>query len=469
MSLTPISFAKLSLAAVMVVLAAGCMDSGTESSFVYSTRTTDLIEEAQDGVDGHPGVKQMLDDRFGDPQHLRAWQKLPLRFGGTVGEVAEASEPGAVVKSLKLSFEDSSAVKQGSVMQLISTDGTSQTLTIEGWDAETGTAAFASALEHVPAAGDQVIVDGGQMLASGRGLYMRHCSHCHGTSGDGNGPTATYLVPRPRDYRNGIFKFKSTADLNKVSTEDLKRVLRLGIPGTYMPSFLLLKDGEIDALAEYVRFLAMRGEFEQKLTAEFGFSFSESAVEQSGSSSADVRAELLQFIQEDLPESLEFIGDDMAEQWSVADTEDAKIVPEIPRVEDTPESRRRGRELYLSKQLNCADCHGIWAEGNGPQSVAFEKNPVSGELYAEPGLHDIWDNLNQPRNLRSGIFRGGRRPIDIFARIHSGIPGSRMPSFKTTPHEDIWHVVNYVLSIQHDVEPGVTGTTAAAEAAAGAE
>ena len=42
------------------------------------------------------------------------------------------------------------------------------------------------------------------------GLYRRHCAHCHGITGDGHGPTAPILNPYPRDYRPGMFKFKST-------------------------------------------------------------------------------------------------------------------------------------------------------------------------------------------------------------------------------------------------------------------
>ena len=34
---------------------------------------------------------------------------------------------------------------------------------------------------------------------------------CHGSSGAGDGPTAAFLYPRPRDYRRGLFKFTSTA------------------------------------------------------------------------------------------------------------------------------------------------------------------------------------------------------------------------------------------------------------------
>ena len=66
------------------------------------------------------------------------------------------------------------------------------------------------------------------------------------------------------------------------------------------------------------------------------------------------------------------------------------------------------------------------------------------------------------------MYRGGRRPIDLFSRIHAGIKGSRMPSFKNTPHEDIWHIVNYVLSIPFESDPGATGIalSAAAESVA---
>ncbi len=36
------------------------------------------------------------------------------------------------------------------------------------------------------------------------GLYRRHCAHCHGISGGGDGPTASILNPYPRDYRPGV-------------------------------------------------------------------------------------------------------------------------------------------------------------------------------------------------------------------------------------------------------------------------
>ena len=99
-----------------------------------------------------------------------------------------------------------------------------------------------------------------------RGLYRKHCIHCHGANGDGAGPTAQYLNPYPRDYRMGLFKFKSTEGTDTPPThEDLKRVLVEGIPGTAMPSFKVLDDGEIDALVHYVKYLSLRGQTERQL------------------------------------------------------------------------------------------------------------------------------------------------------------------------------------------------------------
>ena len=441
-----------------------------KSRFVYSDKTESLIPEAQNGVGDLPGVKALVDQRFGDPQNLKAWSKMPVNFGGAAGTLAETPDSSIAVKELKLTV-DAELTKEETenlLLQFVTGKAAPAVVTVTGWDAATGIASLAEAMEVAPAAGDQVVFDGGQLLVHGRVLYMRHCSHCHGTSGDGNGPTARYLTPRPRDYRHGVFKFTSTDSQSKASRDDLARVLRNGVPGTYMPSFVpMLKETELEAVIEYVRFLTIRGEFERKLVSELSSDFSEQAVagrRESGEPRKEIIDQLKTYLSEDLNDSLGFVSDDLANAWTASDTEEALIVPDMPRVEDTEASRRIGRELYLSKTLNCADCHGISAKGDGPQTTIYEKNPITEEFYSEPGLHDVWDNVNQPRNLTQGIYRGGRRPVDLFRRIHGGIKGSRMPSFKTLKHEDIWHIVNYVLSVPFNAEPGHAGVPTPEEA-----
>src|ERR671935_235750 len=73
-----------------------------------------------------------------------------------------------------------------------------------------------------------------ETLAHGSRVYRVHCLQCHGVTGDGRGPTAAWVNPHPRDYRQGIFKFQSrdqTEDkgygtVRKPAKEDLVRTLR---------------------------------------------------------------------------------------------------------------------------------------------------------------------------------------------------------------------------------------------------
>ena len=455
------------LLGLLALSVSGCSDG--DSSFAYSQRTQSLIKEAQNGSEGGPGVKQTLDTRFGNPQQLKAWMKLPVEWGGSAASVESfaASDTEARIKFVAQEGVTLPAV--ASSVQFVTGEGAGQSIALTAWDEKTGEAVLAGVPDKTPVSGDLCVIDGGSTLKSGRVLYMRHCSHCHGAAGDGNGPTAQYMIPKPRDYRHGVFKFTSTNDQSKVSRNDLLRVLKYGIPGTYMPSFLLMKEDELHAIVEYVRFLSMRGEYERRLVNELASDYSETAVSDrlASEKASDIVEELQSFLKDEFPATAETLGDDLAEIWTSADTEDAKILPTVARVEDSAESRQRGRELYLSKTLNCADCHGIDGAGNGPQTVAFEKNPVTNDLYPEAGLHDVWDNPNQPRNLQRGIFRGGRRPIDLFCRIHAGIKGSRMPSFKNTPHEDIWHIVNYLLSLQFESDPGTIAAKSVAPSETG--
>ena len=72
-------------------------------------------------------------------------------------------------------------------------------------------------------------------IRGGYAIYREQCLHCHGVSGDGNGPTAPFLWPVPRDYRPGVFKFTSTNGSDrgsKPTRDDLRRTMRQGISGT---------------------------------------------------------------------------------------------------------------------------------------------------------------------------------------------------------------------------------------------
>ncbi|MFY4730677.1 cbb3-type cytochrome c oxidase subunit II, partial [Nitrospira sp. BLG_2] len=71
----------------------------------------------------------------------------------------------------------------------------------------------------------------------GQAVYSRRCAGCHGEKGDGKGPSAPFLNPKPRDFTTGLFKFRSTVGKDSLPTDaDLYITLTHGLWGTSMPA-----------------------------------------------------------------------------------------------------------------------------------------------------------------------------------------------------------------------------------------
>jgi len=75
------------------------------------------------------------------------------------------------------------------------------------------------------------------LLNRGRNIFLHMCVYCHGRDGNGGGKATDYLYPWPRDFRKGIFKFRSTPTGTLPTDEDLYRTIIRGIPGTSMPAW----------------------------------------------------------------------------------------------------------------------------------------------------------------------------------------------------------------------------------------
>ena len=80
----------------------------------------------------------------------------------------------------------------------------------------------------------------------GKAVYDAHCVECHGAAGKGDGPSASYLVPRPRDFTSGKYKIRSTESGAMPTDDDLIGSVRRGLYGTAMPGWdRILPDGDI--------------------------------------------------------------------------------------------------------------------------------------------------------------------------------------------------------------------------------
>jgi mono/diheme cytochrome c family protein len=88
--------------------------------------------------------------------------------------------------------------------------------------------------------------------ATGRTLYLKNCSQCHGEKGDGEGYAALHLYPRPRNFTTGKFKIRTTPNGALPTHEDLVNVIRRGMPYTSMPAWPYFTDQEVSELANFV-------------------------------------------------------------------------------------------------------------------------------------------------------------------------------------------------------------------------
>jgi mono/diheme cytochrome c family protein len=87
---------------------------------------------------------------------------------------------------------------------------------------------------------------------SGKTLYLRYCSQCHGEKGDGAGHATSHLFPRPRDFTTGKFKVRSTPSGALPTHQDLVSIIRRGMPYTSMPAWPDLSDQEMSDLAYFL-------------------------------------------------------------------------------------------------------------------------------------------------------------------------------------------------------------------------
>jgi mono/diheme cytochrome c family protein len=246
-------------------------------------------------------------------------------------------------------------------------------------------------------------------LARGAIVYRRWCMQCHGESGAGDAAHATESGPAPRDYRQGVFKFvsafpppnlpkKGLGAVGKARRADLARTIRVGIDGTIMPAFPQLTEQEVGDAVSYVIHLAVRGE------TEFGTLAKIANVGKLTENDPDFNGGELDwlFVQN-------FVW--VLYNWGAAERHAIPVPPNPVKSEsERLAAAVRGFKLYNSAEFGCASCH-------------------AGYGRVQQLKWDAWGTVVQPRNLTLGVYRGGRRGEDLYARLYGGIGPSGMTAF----------------------------------------
>ena len=249
------------------------------------------------------------------------------------------------------------------------------------------------------------ILDMGR-LSAGRESFLTHCSGCHGVTGDGGGPAARYLSPRPRNFRKGTFKFTSTQSGEKPLRQDLFDTITRGLSGSSMPDFRLFPSEFRHDLVEYVCYLAMRGEFEQSMLDDA-------------------------YDQEELPDPEEW-ADIIYERWDPNHLRG--VYPDTAEPDRDQASIERGRALFFDQaRTSCTSCHGDSGKGDGVNADSYE---------------DLWGYKIRPRDFTRGVFRAGPHPESLWRSIATGINGTPMGSFNgNLDGGEIWDLVHFVQSL----------------------
>lgn len=103
-------------------------------------------------------------------------------------------------------------------------------------------AALLGALLAAAAASAQTTGD----VALGKKVYTANCMACHGDKGDGKGPAAVALTPKPTNFQDPAFwQGKDDAAL--------KASIKAGRPGTSMAPFPQLGEADLANLIVYLR------------------------------------------------------------------------------------------------------------------------------------------------------------------------------------------------------------------------
>jgi mono/diheme cytochrome c family protein len=163
---------------------------------------------------------------------------------------------------------------------------------------------------------------------SGKQLYLKYCSQCHGENGDGEGYATPHLFPKPRNFTTGKFKIRTTPNGALPTHQDLVSVIKRGMPYTSMPAWPNLSDQEVSNLAYFIT------------TFSPAFSSPENATQ---------------------PVEL----------------------PSAPRASD--ESIALGKKLY--EETGCIKCHGNLGRGDGPSAPTLKDDwgyPIRAANLAQP-------------------------------------------------------------------------------------
>ncbi len=229
-------------------------------------------------------------------------------------------------------------------------------------------------------------------VGRGKVLYKQYCSQCHGATGQGDGPAASGLTPKPAVHANIPFE--------KLPMEYLYNVIYHGgravgkSPSMPYWGMTIGQQGVADVMA-YL-----------KDTFKGGVQVEVAEAASSGSSGP--------------------LGVcPQPRKTKSAPSKFQKMENPLPHSKGNIQA---GKKLFLetAKPLACAQCHGPKGDGRG----------VMGAALVPP-----------PRNFTCGETMKDISDGQLFWIIKNGSPGTGMMAFSGMPDDQIWKLIHYLRSL----------------------
>jgi mono/diheme cytochrome c family protein len=161
---------------------------------------------------------------------------------------------------------------------------------------------------------------------AGKQDYRRWCVGCHGKEGNGEGENAPYVDPKPRDFTEALFRWRSTPTGTLPTDQDLYDTITRGVVDTLMPTW-------------------------RPLTPQ-------------------TRVDLIAYIKTFSP------------KWQTQKAGTPITIP--PEPSQTIDSVLHGRQLF--DQMQCWKCHGPEGRGDGPSAITLTDD--KGEPIRPYNFHD---------------------------------------------------------------------------------
>lgn len=255
-----------------------------------------------------------------------------------------------------------------------------------------------------------------EVLNEGYEAYTHYCYACHGTKGDGMGPSAAGMRPPPRSFIPGTFKFAGVAAGELPNDDDLIALVKNGLSGTPMLPWDI-SDRERNAAVQYIKTFSDRWKNETPGEA---------------------------------------IKPDEADPWTgdkeAEGIERGKRLYHLTGIEMDP-ATNQPKSVFA----NCASCHPSYMSKAELQTLNQEVLKKDAEFREDMFLPALKESEYQagdhkvpmlPTDFLFHVVKNGIEPVQLFRTIASGIGGTAMPQWKGSIKDaDIWALAHYVRSI----------------------